>query len=93
MYPAVLSRLREEILTKVGPTRRPTYDDIRELKYLRAVINGALLQYIPYFACSAHRTRNNEIVSCCVRLCSLSRNLLNLDITSSPFNVRYDLIP
>lgn len=40
IYPAVLSRLREEVLSKVGPTRRPDYDDIRDMKYLRAVING-----------------------------------------------------
>lgn len=40
MYPAVNIRLREEILSKVGPTRRPDYDDIRDMKYLRAVING-----------------------------------------------------
>ena len=39
-YPSVLRRLREEILTKVGPTNRPTYDDIRDMKYLRAVLNG-----------------------------------------------------
>lgn len=40
--PAVLARLRGEVLTKVGESARPTYDDIREMKYLRAVINGAL---------------------------------------------------
>jgi cytochrome P450 len=40
MYPAVMTRLRDEILAKVGPTRRPDYDDIRDMKYLRAVING-----------------------------------------------------
>lgn len=40
MYPAVMTRLREEILAKVGPSRRPDYDDIRDMKYLRAVING-----------------------------------------------------
>ena len=40
MHPDVLRRLREEILEKVGPTRRPTYEDIRELKFLRAVLNG-----------------------------------------------------
>ena len=39
-YPSVLRRLREEILAKVGPTNRPTYDDLRDMKYLRAVLNG-----------------------------------------------------
>ncbi|KAF9459406.1 CYP63 cytochrome P450 monooxygenase-like protein [Collybia nuda] len=42
MYPEVNVRLRQEILEKVGPTRRPDYDDIREMKYLRAVINETL---------------------------------------------------
>lgn len=37
--PHVLKKLRQEILEKVG-NRRPTYDDMREMKYLRAVING-----------------------------------------------------
>jgi hypothetical protein len=35
-----MERLRQEVLDKVGPTRRPTFDDIRDMKYLRAVING-----------------------------------------------------
>ncbi|RDB18325.1 hypothetical protein Hypma_000510 [Hypsizygus marmoreus] len=42
MYPAVFKRLREEILDKVGPTERPGYDDIKDMKYLRAVINETL---------------------------------------------------
>ena len=41
MHPEAVVRLRNEILEKVGPTRCPTYEDIREMKYLRAVINGA----------------------------------------------------
>jgi hypothetical protein len=39
-HPNVLHRLREEILNKVGSSRRPTYDDLRDMKYMRAVING-----------------------------------------------------
>lgn len=27
----------------MGPSARPTYDNIRDMKYLRAVINGELL--------------------------------------------------
>ncbi|EPQ55554.1 cytochrome P450 monooxygenase pc-2 [Gloeophyllum trabeum ATCC 11539] len=45
MYPNVMARLRSEVLDKVGPTRKPTYDDIREMKYLRAVINETLRLY------------------------------------------------
>lgn len=40
MYPLVTARLREEILGRVGPTNVPTYEDIKHMKYLRAVING-----------------------------------------------------
>ena len=39
-HPHVLVTLRDEILTKVGPTRSPTFDDVKDCKYLRAVING-----------------------------------------------------
>ncbi|KAI0744063.1 cytochrome P450 monooxygenase pc-2 [Daedaleopsis nitida] len=46
-HPDVFKRLREEILSVVGPTRRPTYDDIRNMKYLRAVINETLRLYPP----------------------------------------------
>lgn len=42
MYPHVLTRLREEILAKYGTDRTPTIEDLRELKYLRAVLNGRL---------------------------------------------------
>lgn len=39
-HPDILRRLREEILTGIGPDRKPTYADLREMKYLRAVLNG-----------------------------------------------------
>lgn len=42
-HPDVLMKLREEILTKVGPTRRPTFDDLKDCKFLRAVINGMFI--------------------------------------------------
>ncbi|KAF9224457.1 cytochrome P450 [Gyrodon lividus] len=44
-HPDVLARLREEILTKVGGSRRPTHDDMRDMKYLRAFINETLRLY------------------------------------------------
>ncbi|KAJ6608854.1 cytochrome P450 [Mycena sp. CBHHK59/15] len=41
MYPAVTARLRDEILRCAGPTRLPTHESIKQMKYLRAVLNGA----------------------------------------------------
>jgi hypothetical protein len=37
--PEIAKKLREEIIDKVGKAR-PTYDDIRDMKYLRAFLNG-----------------------------------------------------
>ncbi|KIK16479.1 hypothetical protein PISMIDRAFT_113306 [Pisolithus microcarpus 441] len=41
-HPNVLKRLRAEVLSTVGSSRRPTYDDVREMKYMRAVVNASL---------------------------------------------------
>lgn len=46
-HPDVLNRLRSEVLKVVGSSRRPTYDDIREMKYMRAFINEVLRLYPP----------------------------------------------
>ncbi|KAJ7054373.1 cytochrome P450 monooxygenase pc-3 [Mycena amicta] len=47
VYLLVLKRLRSEIISHVGVDRRPTYDDIREMKYLRAVLNETMRLYPP----------------------------------------------
>jgi len=39
-HPDVEKRLREEIFNKVGPTGRPTYDQMRDMKFMRAFLNG-----------------------------------------------------
>ncbi|KAI6099102.1 cytochrome P450 [Pisolithus sp. B1] len=46
-HPDVLKRLRAEVLSTVGNSRGPTYDDVREMKYMRAVINETLRLYAP----------------------------------------------
>ncbi|TCD70442.1 hypothetical protein EIP91_003523 [Steccherinum ochraceum] len=44
-HPHVLERLRKEILETVGPSRRPDYDDIRDMKYMRAFLNETMRLY------------------------------------------------
>ena len=43
-HPHIEKRLREEIFSIVGPTDRPSFDNIKSLKYLRAFINGEYLR-------------------------------------------------
>ena len=56
-HPHVLARLREEIMTMIGPRNRPTYEAIRDMKYLRAVINGT---FLPIFD-------RRDVIDCCSR--------------------------
>ncbi len=44
-HPEVLQKLRAEILSVVGPTRAPTYDDLKGMKYLQNVMNETLRLY------------------------------------------------
>ena len=39
-HPDIEKRLRQEIFDVVGQTGRPTYDQMREMKYMRAFLNG-----------------------------------------------------
>lgn len=49
-YPSVLQRLRNEILATVGSTRMPTYEDLKDMKYLTHTLNETLRLYpaVPY---------------------------------------------
>jgi cytochrome P450 len=44
-YPAVYSRLRNEILNTVGPKRSPTYEDLKAMAYLSHTLNETLRLY------------------------------------------------
>ncbi|KAF7374917.1 Cytochrome P450 monooxygenase [Mycena sanguinolenta] len=46
-HPTILARLREEILGQVGDTRIPTFEDIKQMKLLRAAINETLRLFPP----------------------------------------------
>ena len=69
-YPDIAQRLSQEIFEKVGTTKSPTYDDIRDMKYLRAFLNGLYL-YLSDVPLVVRLTllerRGLEAVSPCVR--------------------------
>ncbi|KAH6650841.1 cytochrome P450 [Chaetomium tenue] len=44
-HPEILEKLRAEILSVVGSTRAPTYDDLKSMKYLQNVMNETLRLY------------------------------------------------
>ena len=39
-HPEALARLHREVHDLIGDHKAPTYEDIRGLKYMRAVLNG-----------------------------------------------------
>ncbi|KAF9530977.1 cytochrome P450 [Crepidotus variabilis] len=46
-HPHVLKKLRDEILENIGPNKIPTFDDLKGMKYLRAVLNETLRLFPP----------------------------------------------
>ncbi|KAL1747391.1 cytochrome P450 [Schizophyllum fasciatum] len=63
-HPDIAAKLRAEIMDKVGPTHRPTYEDIRDMKYLRAFLNEVLRLYpiSPPSTNLPRRTSNRDTV-------------------------------
>ena len=49
--PDILQRIRAEIAQHVG-MRRPTYEDIKDMKYLRAFLNGVYTSLVPLSSCT-----------------------------------------
>lgn len=44
-HPEVVVKLRNELLDTVGPTRTPTYADLKNMSYLKAIVNETLRLY------------------------------------------------
>ncbi|KAG8889661.1 hypothetical protein FRB98_003464 [Tulasnella sp. 332] len=47
MYPDVLCELRQEVLANFGPTGLPTYDSMKSLTFLHAVLNETMRLFPP----------------------------------------------
>ena len=45
-HPDIEKHLRQEIFNVVGQRERPTYDQMREMKYMRAFLNGMYLEIV-----------------------------------------------
>ncbi|KAG2158407.1 cytochrome P450 [Suillus bovinus] len=59
MHPEVLSRLREEIISKFGLSGVPTHGDIKEMKYMQAFLNGAYSHFLSDVEAPLTYFRNN----------------------------------
>ena len=51
--PEIVRKLRKEILGRVGPSRPPTYEDLKSMPYLQHVMNETLRLYpsVPFNVC------------------------------------------
>ena len=66
-HPEAYARLRREVLNTLGPNGKVDPDGLRDMKYLRAVLNGKIC--VPWFThCDTADgvTRNITLVSECV---------------------------
>ncbi|CAA7269186.1 unnamed protein product [Cyclocybe aegerita] len=59
-HPDIEHRLRQEVFEKVGITSAPTYENMREMKYVRAFLNEVLRLYPPVPVDA--RTTNKEVI-------------------------------
>lgn len=66
-HPDILARLRNEVLKTVGPNGKVSPESLREMKYLRAVLDGKWFQMVRCSSNSVCR-RDAEVVSKRVRI-------------------------
>ena len=65
-HPDILARLRKEVLDTIGPTGKVSPENLKEMKYLRAVLNGKPF-LAPRRPSILNFCRDPEVVSECVR--------------------------
>lgn len=66
--PEVLARLREETLAKLGTSKTPTCNDLRDMQYLRAVITVGKSYFYERFT---HKVNSKQTYAC-IHLCEVA---------------------
>jgi len=88
-HPDILARLRGEVLDTLGPDGKVSPENLREMKYLRAVLNGK------WFLASRRPSmltchRDAEVVPGCVRINISPTLIVRLRRESQP--VEYQML-
>lgn len=67
-HPDFLACLRKEVFDTIGPTGKVSLENLREMKYLRAVLNGKPVLTFRFRPSVLIFRRDAEVVSKCVRI-------------------------
>ncbi|KAG8985262.1 hypothetical protein FRB95_004942 [Tulasnella sp. JGI-2019a] len=59
--PSAMERAREEVLARYGRTEVPTYDNLKQLKYIRAVLNETL-RLFPVAPINSRQSKGQTII-------------------------------
>lgn len=82
-HPDVLKRLRQEVLETVGESRRPDFEDMRSMKYMRAFINGEGRSFLSFCEEADASSRNPA---------SVPRRTIQHPVSFPPYDGLYSMM-
>lgn len=87
-HPDIEHRLRKEIFEKVGATDSPTYEQMREMKYTRAFLNGMYHHILASSSRVDLPSRGSQTLPTCVSVSHPNSQKHNFHKRSSPIDSR-----